>query len=73
MNSYNFFADRPVDSARQCDKVFIFFVILLWGIGISTLLVCAENLARRIFGEPLYFVKRQLASSVIGFALFIFC
>ncbi|MCI6258366.1 MAG: putative peptidoglycan glycosyltransferase FtsW [Treponema sp.] len=72
MNSYNFFADRPVDSARQCDKVFIFFVILLWGIGISTLLVCAENLARRIFGEPLYFVKRQLASSVIGFALFIF-
>ncbi|QTQ12072.1 cell division protein FtsW [Treponema parvum] len=70
MNTYNFFADRPVSGYRQADKVFIFFVILMWGIGIATLLVCAENSAQRIFGDPLYFVKRQLVSSMIGFVLF---
>ncbi|MCR4627633.1 MAG: putative lipid II flippase FtsW [Treponema sp.] len=70
MNSYNFFAERPVSNYRQHDKVCIFFVILLWGIGMSALLFCAENSAQRIFGDPFYFVKRQLVSSVAGFLLF---
>lgn len=70
MTTYNFFAERPVSNYRQHDKIFIFFVILLWGIGMSALLFCAENSAQRIFGDPFYFVKRQLVSSAAGFVLF---
>lgn len=72
MSSYNFLADRPIESSDQTDKLFLFFVFLLWGLGICTLLVSAENSAMRIFGDPYYFVKRQLISSLVGFALFTF-
>ena len=44
-------------------------VLLLWGLGIFALYVCSQNYALRAFGDSIYFVKRQLITSVLGFIL----
>lgn len=68
---FKIFADKPLEKYKQCDISIVLLTFLLWGIGIFTLYVCSGNYGMRAFDDPLYFVKRQLISSVFGFLLFI--
>ena len=70
MESYSFYADRPLEQYNKGDTAFIVSVILLWGLGIFTLYACSSGYAFRAFRDPLYFTKRQLVSSAAGFILF---
>ncbi|ERF59676.1 FtsW/RodA/SpoVE family cell cycle protein [Treponema socranskii] len=70
MRDYLFLADKPVSSYRKSDSAFIACVILLCGLGIFALFVCSQNYAERMFGNPFYFVKRQLVSIVAALAGF---
>ncbi len=72
MAEFSFKADRPVDSYHKSDVFFIIAVLLLWGLGIFTLYVCSPYTGERLFGDPYYFVTRQLVWSAFGFALLIF-
>lgn len=74
MNHYNFNAQRPQNGNGyyRCDIGFLIAVLLLWGVGLFTMFVCSQNYAARFFGnDALYFVKRQLVCSGVGFLLFI--
>jgi cell division protein FtsW len=70
MDDYRFFADRPVEEYHRSDIGFLACVILLCGLGIFALFFCSQNLAQRMFGNPFYFVKRQLVCVAIGFCGF---
>ena len=70
MNQFTFYANKPSQSYNKIDIWLLGSILLLWGLGIFTLYVCSQNFAIRAFGDPMYFVKRQLLCSVVGFALF---
>lgn len=73
MNQYNFNAHRLQggDGYYRCDIGLLVSMILLWGTGLFTMLVCSQNYAARFFnGDALYFVKRQLICSAVGLAFF---
>lgn len=72
MNGYRFFPDRPVMNYRKRDTLFFVCVILLWGLGIFTLYICTPGVGERFFRNKNYFLYRQLACSVLGFAGFFF-
>lgn len=67
MSEYKFIPERSVDSYRKSDSSFIISVILMWGIGIFTLFVCSSSYAKAALGDSMYFVKRQLIASSVGF------
>ncbi|MBR1405231.1 MAG: cell division protein FtsW [Treponema sp.] len=69
--NFAIFADKPLEKYKQCDISLILLSLLLWGIGIFTLYVCSGSYGLRAFNDSLYFVKRQLISSALGFMLFI--
>ena len=71
MNQFTFYANKPSQTYNKVDIWLLGSVLLLWGLGIFTLYVCSQNFAIRAFGNPLYFVKRQLLCSAVGFVLFI--
>ena len=71
MSQFTFYANRPAENYHKVDMWLLVSMLLLWGLGIFTLFICSQNYAERLFDSPLYFVKRQLIYSVIGFALFI--
>ena len=66
--TYNFNADTPLERYKKSDIGFLICMILLWGLGIFTLFFCSQNSGARYFGDSLYYVKRQLICSAIGFA-----
>lgn len=66
MDDYRFLADNPVEEYHKSDIGFLACVILLCGLGIFALFFCSQNLAQRMFGNPFYFVKRQLVCVAIG-------
>ncbi len=68
MSEYIFRPDRPIKNYRKSDIVFIICVLLLWGLGIYTLYICSAGIGEKFFKDKNYFFKRQLASSVLGFA-----
>ena len=70
MNQFTFYANKPSQSYNKVDIWLLGSILLLWGLGIFTLYVCSQNFAVRAFGNPLYFVKRQLLCSAVGFVLF---
>lgn len=73
MTEYSFFAERSVDNYKKSDLFFIITVILLLGLGIFTQYFCTQNYAERMFGDSLYFVKRQFicaAVGIVGFFVF---
>ena len=70
MNQFTFYANKPSQDYNKIDIWLLGSILLLWGLGIFTLYICSQNFAIRAFGNPLYFVKRQLLCSVVGFALF---
>lgn len=69
--NFSIVADRPLEQYKKCDISLILLSVLLWGIGMFTLFVCSGNYGTRAFNDSLYFVKRQLISSCLGFMLFI--
>ena len=70
MNQFTFYANKPSQNYNKIDIWLLASILLLWGLGIFTLYVCSQNFAIRAFGNPLYFVKRQLLCSAVGFVLF---
>ncbi len=70
--TFNISADKPLQKYRQSDISIVLLTMLLWGIGIFTLYVCSYSFAFRFYGDSLYFMKRQLLSSALGFAAFAF-
>ncbi len=70
MNQFTFYANKPSENYNKVDIWLLGSILLLWGLGIFTLYVCSQNFAIRVFGNPLYFVKRQLLCSAVGFVLF---
>ena len=70
MNQFTFYANKPSQNYNKVDIWLLGSILLLWGLGIFTLYVCSQNFAIRAFGNPLYFVKRQLWCSLVGFVLF---
>lgn len=71
MNQFTFYANKPSEEYHKGDMWLFASILLLWGLGIFTLFVCSQNYADRVFGDSLYFMKRQLISSAVGFVLFI--
>ena len=69
--NFSIVADRPLENYNKCDISLILLSVLLWGIGMFTLYVCSGNYGMRAFNDDLYFVKRQMISSCLGFMLFI--
>ena len=72
MGDYRFLPERSVVSYRKSDTSFIISVILMWGIGIFTLFVCSSSYAKAALDDSMYFVKRQLIASGVGFAGLLF-
>ena len=70
MDQFTFYANKPSQNYNKVDIWLLGSILLLWGLGIFTLYVCSQNFAIRAFGNPLYFVKRQLLCSAVGFVLF---
>ena len=70
MNQFTFYANKPSQKYNKVDIWLLASVLLLWGLGIFTLYICSQNFALRAFGDPVYFVKRQLLCSAVGFVLF---
>ena len=70
MNQFTFYANKPSQNYNKVDIWLLASILLLWGLGIFTLYVCSQNFAIRAFGDALYFVKRQLLCSAVGFVLF---
>lgn len=71
MNQFTFYANKPSEDYNKADMWLLASILLLWGLGIFTLFVCSQNYADRVFGDSLYFIKRQLISSAVGFVLFV--
>ena len=69
MAQFTFYANKPSQNYNKVDMWLLGSVLLLWGLGIFALYVCSQNYALRAFGDSLYFVKRQLITSVLGFIL----
>ena len=55
---------------RSNNGMFLISVLLLWGLGIFTLLISSTDTGERIFDNKYYFLFRQLAFSAVGFILF---
>lgn len=71
MNQFTFYANKPSEKYHKIDTGLLASVLLLWGLGMFTLFVCTQNYAVRAYTDSLYFVKRQLISSLIGFVFLI--
>ena len=69
MAQFTFYANKPSQNYNKVDMWLLGSVLLLWGLGIFALYVCSQNYALRAFGDSIYFVKRQLITSVLGFVL----
>ncbi|MEE1167047.1 MAG: putative peptidoglycan glycosyltransferase FtsW [Treponema sp.] len=72
MGGYVFFSDRPLEKYHKSDFLFLLSTILLLGLGIFTLYFASGNTASKMFGDSMYFVKRQLAYVAFGIFLLLF-
>lgn len=72
MSTFTFFPGKSGENAKRPYGLFIIATLLLWGLGIFTLLVCTPDTAERIFSNKYYFVTRQLIFSAVGFAGLLF-
>ena len=71
MNQYDFYAHKPSETYHKSDVWLLISMLLLWGLGMFTILVCSQSYAARFFNnDSLYFVKRQLICSGAGLILF---
>lgn len=67
MSEYVIHADKPILPYKKSDTLFFISVLILWGLGIFTVLICTQGVGERFFGNRYYFLWRQLAYSVVGF------
>lgn len=60
---------------RSNNGLFLISVLLLWGLGIFTLLISTTDTAERLFknSSKYYFVTHQLLFSAVGLVLFFIC
>ena len=71
MNQHDFYAHKPAEKYHKCDIWLLITMLLLWGLGMFTALVCSQGYAARFFNnDAYYFVKRQLICSAAGLVLF---
>lgn len=70
MKSSIVFAEKS-NYSQHADTGFIVSILLLLGLGLVTLYASSVSYASRAFGEPLYFIKRQLLSCGVGIFLLI--
>lgn len=72
MSEYVIHADKPVLAYKRSDPLFLISVLLLWGLGIFTILICTQGVGERFFHNRYYFLWRQLAYSAVGAAGLVF-
>ena len=72
MESFTFYANKPSENYHKVDMLLFVSMILLWGLGIFSIFICSQRLGSNRFGNPYYFVSRQLICSFAGFLLFLF-
>ena len=60
------FAAERNRTPERIDLPFLLLTILMCGIGLTTLYSGSIGYAERFFGDPLYFVKKQLVNLVVG-------
>ncbi|MDO4506553.1 MAG: putative peptidoglycan glycosyltransferase FtsW [Spirochaetales bacterium] len=72
MSEYVIHADKPVIASRKSDPLFLISVLMLWGLGIFTILICTQGVGERFFHNRYYFLWRQLAYSAVGAAGLVF-
>lgn len=65
MSALNISVEKPIKKTAA-DASFIVAVIMLLGLGLVTLHAASSGYALRVFGDSLYFLKRQLLSCAIG-------
>lgn len=68
MGQFNFYANKPSQNYHKADFWFLLSFLLLWGLGIFTLFACTKN---HFANDSFVYVKRQIISSIIGFAFFL--
>ncbi|MBQ0040310.1 MAG: FtsW/RodA/SpoVE family cell cycle protein, partial [Treponema sp.] len=66
MSEYVIRADKPVLAYKKSDGLFFISVLLLWGLGIFTILICTQGVGERFFHDRYYFLWRQLLYSAVG-------
>nr|WP_318710806.1 putative peptidoglycan glycosyltransferase FtsW [uncultured Treponema sp.] len=66
MSEYVIHADKPVVAYKRSDPLFLISVLMLWGLGIFTILICTQGVGERLFHNRYYFLWRQLACSAVG-------
>ncbi|MBR7064063.1 MAG: FtsW/RodA/SpoVE family cell cycle protein, partial [Treponema sp.] len=66
MEDYVFRSERIQGEYKKSDSVFVACTIILLGLGIFTLFICSQNYGLKMFSDPYYFLKRQLASVALG-------
>lgn len=66
MSDYVIHADKPVLGSKKGDPLFLISVLLLWGLGIFTILICTQDVGEKFFHNRYYFLWRQLAYSAVG-------
>lgn len=71
--SKNIFTLEKNKTPEKFDIVFVLLVILFSGIGLITLYSGSISYAERLFGDPLYFIKRQSINLLIGLIALILC
>lgn len=71
MDNFTFYAAKPIEKYHKIDISLFISMILLWGLGIFTLLIVSQSAGERLFKDSFYFTRRQLACSLVGFVLFI--
>ena len=57
---------------ERYNPTFIFLVMMMAGFGIAVLYSGSLHYAERFFGDPLYFVIRQLRNLLAGFCFSLF-
>lgn len=72
MSEYVIHADKPILPYKKSDTLFFISVLILWGLGLFTVLVCTQGVGERFFGNRYYFLWRQLSYSAVGFIGFAF-
>ncbi len=71
MNQYDFYALKPSEKYHKFDIWLFISMVLFWGVGMFTVMVCSQGYAARFFNnDSYYFVKRQLICSAAGAVLF---
>ncbi len=71
MSAFPISAERVITDKKMNIGIIV-SIVLLWGLGMVTLYITSGNSAQNLFQDSIYFVKRQVLYSLLGFGLLIF-